>query len=44
VEEDSPREYQVTTTYYLADGTTVTRDPVTLDKTKIVVPKYVPSA
>jgi hypothetical protein len=44
VEEDSPREYQVTTTYYLADGTTVSRDPVTLDKTKIVVPKYLPAA
>lgn len=44
VEEDSPRDYQVTTTYYLADGTIVTRDPVTLDKTKIVVPRYVPAA
>lgn len=41
VREDSPREYSVTLTYYLADGKIVAREPVKLDKTKIVVPKYV---
>jgi hypothetical protein len=41
VEEDSPREYQVAVTYYLADGQIVNRDPVTLDQSKIVIPRYV---
>jgi hypothetical protein len=43
VNDDSPRDYDVAVTYYLADGTVVARDPVTLDKAKIVVPKYVPA-
>jgi len=34
----------VTTTYHLADGRVVTRDPVVLATPKIVVPKYVPTA
>jgi hypothetical protein len=43
VGEDSPRSFEVTVTYDLADGTVVKRDPVTLSTPKIVVPKYVPA-
>lgn len=38
------KEYTAQVTYDLADGTTVKRDPVTLDRNKIVVPKFVPTA
>lgn len=44
VEKDSPREYEVAITYYLADGKIVHRDPVKLDQSKIVVPRYVPAS
>ena len=42
VDKDSPREYQIAVTYYLADGRIVQRDPVMLDQTKIVIPRYMP--
>lgn len=41
VQKDSPSEYTITVTYYLADGRVVMREPATLDKTKIVIPRYV---
>lgn len=44
VAADAPRKFEVTTTYHLADGRVVTRDPVVLATPKIVVPKYVPTA
>ncbi len=44
VAQDSPREYQVTITYYLANGSVITRDPVHLDKSQIVIPRYIPTA
>ena len=37
----SPKTYQITVTYYLADGSVQTRPPVTLDRNEIVVPRYV---
>jgi hypothetical protein len=40
VDKDSPREYNVTVTYYLSDGKVVAKPPVTLDKSKIVIPRY----
>jgi hypothetical protein len=40
VADAGSKAYQVTVTYYLADGTVVARDPVTLEKTAITVPKY----
>jgi hypothetical protein len=44
VASDSPQEYQVTITYYLANGNVVTHDPVQLDKSQIVIPRYVATA
>lgn len=44
IPEGGAKEYQAQVTYDLADGTTVKRDPVTLDRNKIVIPKYVPAA
>ena len=41
VEKDSPHQYQVTVTYYLANGQIVKRDPVNLDLTNFVIPRYV---
>lgn len=41
VAEGGPKEFQAQVTYDLADGTVVKRDPVSLDRNKIVVPKYV---
>lgn len=41
VDKDSPREYEITVTYYLPDGQIIVRDPVPLDKSKIVIPRYV---
>src|SRR5262249_42734879 len=41
VAKDSPRDYDIFVTYYLADGKVVQRQSVTLDKSKIVVPRYV---
>lgn len=41
VAEGSPRDYLVNVTYYLGDGTIVPRDPVTLDQSKITIPRYV---
>jgi hypothetical protein len=41
VHKDSPRDYSIAVTYYLADGKVVMREPVTLDKNKIVIPRYV---
>ena len=44
VDKDSPREYSITVTYYLSDGKVVVRPAVSLDKSKIVVPRYVAGA
>jgi hypothetical protein len=44
VDKNSPRDYTITVTYYLADGKVVTRAPVTLNNSKIVIPRYVPGA
>ena len=44
VDKDSPREYFITVTYYLSDGKVVVRPGVSLDKSKIVVPRYVAGA
>jgi hypothetical protein len=41
VAEDSPKSYQLTVTYFLANGSVVKREPVTLDDPKIVIPRYV---
>ena len=41
VKADSPQQYTVIVTYYLADGQVVEKPPVTLDKNKIVIPRYV---
>jgi hypothetical protein len=43
VREDSPREYSVSVTYHLADGTVVERAPATLDQPRIIVPRYIPN-
>jgi hypothetical protein len=40
VKADSPREYDVLVTYFLADGQVVERPKVVLDKSKIVIPRY----
>lgn len=42
VHEDSPLAYRLTVTYHLADGSVVEREPVTLDKKRIVLPRYLP--
>lgn len=44
VAKDSPRDYAIEVTYYLADGKVVTKPAVTLDKSKIVVPRYLVGA
>jgi hypothetical protein len=44
VEPSSPRTYQVGITYYLPDGNMSVKEPVTLDKNQILIPKYVASA
>jgi len=44
IEKDSPKEYGIGVTYYLADGRIAKRDPVNLDKSKIVIPRYVPGS
>ena len=43
VQENSPREYRLSLTYYTSDGQVVEREAVMLDKNKIVIPKFVPS-
>jgi hypothetical protein len=40
--DESPRTYQVTVTYHLADGSIAQRDPVELDKPRIIIPRYIP--
>jgi len=40
VKADSPREYRVIVTYFLADGQVVEKPEVALDKNKIVIPRY----
>lgn len=44
VDKDSPREYKVGLTYYISDGKVVERPAVALDKSKIVIPRYLPGA
>lgn len=44
VDKNSPREYKIAVTYFLSDGKVVNKAPVTLDKSKIVVPRYVAGA
>lgn len=39
----APETYTLTITYFLADGTVVTRDPVTTNKPKLNVPRFVPA-
>lgn len=41
VRESSPKDYRLTITYYMANGAQVTRDPVTLSKKQVVIPRYV---
>jgi hypothetical protein len=41
VDKQSPRPYKIAVTYFLADGKVVAQAPVTLDKSKIVIPRYV---
>jgi len=41
VDKASPRNYNLAVTYYTADGKVIQRDPVTLDKNKVVIPMYV---
>lgn len=41
VHEDSPKEYSLAVTYHLADGSTVDREPISLDKPRIIIPRYV---
>ena len=43
VKEDSPRQYAVSVSYHLADGTLVEREPELLDKPRIIIPRYVPN-
>jgi len=43
VNEDSSREYTLNLTYYAQDGQAVTRDPVVTDRTRFVVPRYIPA-
>jgi hypothetical protein len=44
VDEDSPRQYNVAVTYYLADGNIIEKPSVALEKSKIVIPRYVAEA
>jgi hypothetical protein len=37
------KTYQLGVTYYLNDGKVVTRDPVSMDKTQVVIPRYIPT-
>jgi hypothetical protein len=43
VAEGATRKFEVSVTYNLADGSSVRRDPVTLETNKMLVPKYVPA-
>ncbi len=44
VKPDSPLQYQIGVTYYLADGKKVDVAPIPLDKKQIVIPRYLPAA
>jgi hypothetical protein len=44
VDARASRSYAVEITYYLANGQVVTREPVTVDKTQIIIPKYLAAA
>lgn len=37
------KTYQLGVTYYVNDGKVVTRDPVSMDKTQVVIPRYIPT-
>ncbi|MEZ4514277.1 MAG: hypothetical protein R3C62_20575 [Chloroflexota bacterium] len=41
---DSPDQYTLTVGYYLPDGTVINREPVTLDKKRVIIPRYVNGA
>ncbi len=44
IDKESPRDYDISVSYYLPDGQIVTKPTVTLNKNKIVIPRYVPEA
>ncbi|HSR51435.1 MAG TPA: hypothetical protein VLV83_11445 [Acidobacteriota bacterium] len=41
IDEDSPTDYELSVTYFLADGQVVNRDPVTLSRKRLTLPRYV---
>ncbi|HMR48575.1 MAG TPA: hypothetical protein PKE40_03995 [Arachnia sp.] len=44
IADGGPKDFTVQVSYSLADGTTVTREPVTTSVNKLVIPKYLASA
>ncbi|MCL4247964.1 MAG: hypothetical protein KJ065_07435 [Anaerolineae bacterium] len=43
VKDSSPKEYILTVTYYLGNGTVSEREPIRLDKNQVIIPRYMPT-